>query len=217
MSQQLGSGVVATAQRTVTQHIDGFRQLLLSLDANSRQALNAFWKDVRQSLNDQDATITGLLEQIQHLQQQIGPVPQTPRRPPTTDSIDVIRNTVDQAIHFEALRAQDASVTLEEICDLDPTWAMEFIRRQRNFLISNASELGCWMSGNAPAHENGYVKMNMRGTRNPTHPTDNFTVQPFGHQMGVVAGGRGPELRLTTRGEYHVCVLPSDINWVWEF
>lgn len=199
-----GSGPIAPqAQRTVNQHIDSFRRLLLSLDNTSRQALNAFWKDIRQSLNDQDATITDLLQQVQHLQQPV-PVIQTPQRPPTTDSINVVRYTVDQAIHNEALYAHDASVTVEEICDLDPLWAMEFIKRQKNFLVSNGSELGCWMSGNAPAHENGYVKMNMRGTRKPNHPSDNFTVQPFGHQMGVVASGRGPELRLTTRGEYHV-------------
>jgi hypothetical protein len=203
MSQQQQAPGPA-AERTVTQHIEGFRKLLLSLDSSSRQALNAFWKDVRQSLNDQDATVTDLLQQIQHLQQSLPVPPQTPQRPPTTDSINVIRNTVDQAIHFEALRAQDASVTIEEICDLDPTWAMEFIQRQMNVVISGVSELGCWVSGNAPAHENGYVKMNMRGTRKPDHPTDNFSVQPFGHQMGIVAGGRGPELRLTTRGEYHV-------------
>jgi hypothetical protein len=217
MSQNLQQSGLEGPQRTVTQHINGFRQLLLQLDTSGRQALNAFWKDVRQSLNDQDSTVTTLLQQIEGLQQRSVSVPATPQRPPTSHSVNVIRDTVQQAIQNEAQYAQDASTTIEEICDVDPAWAMGFVVRQKDAIACTNSELGCWLSGNAAAHENGYVKMNMRGTRVPGHPTDRFSVQPFGHQMGVVASGHGPELRLTTKGQFHVCALLSNSKWSSRF
>lgn len=185
-------------ERTAAQHLGAFRGLLQSLTGDHRQSLMAFWRDVRRSLNDQDAVVASLRQPL--------PPPPTPARPGTSHSVHVIRDTVSQAIHDEALRMDDASNTIEQIADLDPLWALEFIRRQRNMALCNGHELGCWMSGNAAAHENGYGKMNMRNTIIPG-TSQRFAVQPFGHQMGIVASGHGPELRLTTNGEYHVSHL----------
>lgn len=196
------------AQATVKQHLDAFRSLLISLAPEQRANLNTFWKDVRQSLNDQDAVVSNLQEQLNAAIQPVAGIPappNTPARPHTSNSVNVIRDTVEQAIINEAQYHLDASATLEAICDLDKDWAMDFIKRQRNLLISNSHELGCWMSGNVAGHDNGYVKMNMRNTVDPrTHAKFGNNVQPWGHQMGVVASGYGMQLRLTTTGAYHV-------------
>jgi len=193
-------------ERTAVQHLNAFRGLLTSLTGVHRQSLTVFWSDVRRSLNDQDAIIASL--------QQPPPSPATPARPHTSNSTHVIRDTVSQALQNEALQMQDASETIEEICDLDPSWVLEFLERQRNMALCGQSELGCWVSGNVQAHGNGYVKMNLRGTRIPG-TNARFTKQPFGHQLGVVASGIGAQLRLTTNGEYHVshlCHNPACFN-----
>lgn len=193
-------------QRTASQHIEAFRQLLVDATLPARISLNAFWKDVRKSLNDQDTTIQQLRQQIQNQAQAPNIIPQTPARPTTSNSVNVIRDTIDQAILNEALYMQDVSDTLEEICDLDPIWVSAFLRRQKNIHISNANELGCWLSGNAAGHINGYIKINMRGTTKP-NSNEKFKVQPWAHQLGVVANGSGAVLRLTSDGTYHVSFL----------
>jgi hypothetical protein len=193
--------------KTVVQHLNSFRQLLQSLDANGRRALNDFWRDVRQSLNDQDLLVQTLTQQVA-AQLIVAPrPPNTPARPVSSASVQVIRDTVQQALANEARTEEDASATIEEICDLDPAWAMEYVRRQINPNLSCINhELGCWVSGNAPS-DNGYVKTNMRNTQRPRAPPGTkFLVQPFGHQMGIVARGDGPNLRLTRPGGgFDVC------------
>lgn len=147
----MSANIPPVVQRTVIQHIDTFRGLLTSIDASARAGLNSFWRDIRQSLNDQDALIASLQQQISQLQQnQQQPVIvlQAPNRPNTSDSVDVIRRTVEQALTNEALAANDASVTIEALVELDPGFAQDFLKRQKNVLITNAHELGCWMSGN---------------------------------------------------------------------
>lgn len=185
-------------ERTAAQHLAAFGALLRSLAGDHRQSLMAFWRDVRRSLNDQDAIIAVL--------QQPSLPAVSPPRPHTSNSVQAIRDTVSAAILNESLQADDASNTIEEISDLDPTWALDFIRRHKNLVLCAGHELGCWVSGNANAHDNGYVKMNLRGTIIPG-TSRRFAVQPFGHQMGIVAGGSGPTLRLTTNGEFHVSHL----------
>jgi len=145
------SNVPNAVQRTVTAHIDNFRRLLLTVDATARQGLNSFWRDVRQSLNDQDGIITTLRQQVTQLQQnnQHPIVIQAPARPDTTDSVDAIRRTVEIALQNDALQAHDASNTLEEICDLDMIWVRNFLLTHKNGPRSAASKLDCWMNFNS--------------------------------------------------------------------
>lgn len=191
--------------RTVTQHLEAFRRVLVTATTETRSSLNAFWRDVRQSLNDQDRIIIQLQERINTLEAQSTHLPQpstTPDRPHTSHSVDVVRATIDRALINEGLYFEEASSTIDQIFDLDPAWVEAFLQRQRSIYLTN--ELGCWLSGNAPAHENGYVKVNMRNTGNPDG-SGNFTCQPFAHQLGVVANGSGSMLRMTTDSVYHVC------------
>jgi hypothetical protein len=189
--------------RTAAQHLTAFRALLTSATIQAREGLQAFWKDVRQSLNDQDAIIAQQAALIQQLQLQIAqPAPITPARPTTSNSVHVIRDTIDQALQQSGLYFEDASATIEEIYNLDPTWVVDFLRRQKNHLISNANELGCWLSGNAQVHDSGYVKINLRGTLMPG-TNQKFSVQPFGHQLAAVASS-GSSIEAITDGRWQV-------------
>jgi len=197
---------MAAPRRTAAQHLDAFRRILLSLDRDARQTLTTFWGDVRSSLNSQDDT-------IKNLQQQVAQAPPAapiapPPRPDTSNSVDVVRQTVMTALQNEALYVQEASNTIEEIYNLDPAWTYGWLRGQRNVFISNGLELGCWVSGNAAAHANGYSKVNMRGTQVPgSNPRRNFTCNPFSHQVGIVAAGHGDKLLLASGGgDYEVCI-----------
>jgi hypothetical protein len=87
---------------------------------------------------------------------------------------------------------------------------MAFIKRQRSQTAMASSELGCWVSANSAAHDTGYVKINMRNTTKPGS-SDRFRVQPWGHQVGAVAGGQGHLLRLTTDGSFAVCLPKSSL------
>lgn len=170
-----------------------------ALSPEQRSKANDFWRGVRQALTEQDTIIQELQLQVQAGGSQVV----YPDRPHSSNSLVALRDVVEQVLVTEAQLADDASLTIEEICDCPPQWAMEFISRQKNNILSNNSELSCWLSGNVASHDNGYVKMNLRNTVRP-NSVQKFTVQPWGHQLGIVASGAGHLLRLTTNGEYQV-------------
>src|ERR1700712_714794 len=199
--------------RTAAQHLNGFRELLLNASATGRQALVAFWADVRQSLNDQDATIQGHLNTIHQLQQQISAPAvvaapaaiATPLRPNTSNSVQAIRDTIEQALQNEGSYFEDASATIEEIYNLDPTWVRNLLVQHTNLLVAQTTPLNCWFNNSVAAHNTGYKKLNMRNTRRPGAPlVTTFTCQPYYHQLAAVAAGLGVNLRLTTDGKYQV-------------
>lgn len=226
MNPAPGPAAAAPLVRTSAQHLQMFRQVLLSVNQDVRDGLRDFWGAVRISLNTLDEENHQLRQQIQRQQQQIqqlqqqqaaaapppAPPPAAPQpalaggaglpllapppRPHTSDSLDAVRVAVNTAILNVAREADEGSTVIEEICDLDPAWARNFLMRQKHVLLCQQSELGCWVSGNAPS-EKQYVKVNMRNTRRPGS-NNTFTTQPFGHQLAVVAAGNGQMLRLTS-------------------
>jgi len=181
--------------------LGALRELMMALSPEQRQAANSFWRDVRTALNEQDS-------EVQRLQAIVAAVSQggpAAARPATSDSVNAVRDAIQQVITTEAQQAEEASATIEEICDLPMEWAHNFLQRQQNVVIGQAAGLGCWESGNVSGHETGYVKINMRNTVKPTGPQgQKFRCQPWIHQLGIVASGQGHLLRLTTNGEYHV-------------
>jgi hypothetical protein len=190
---------------TVAQHSGSLRRLINSLGVDGRGRFLAFWKDVRKSLNNQDATITAQQAYIAQLQRPSPIAP--PARPRSSNSVVAIRQAMEQDMQAKAyLLMSRASRTVRSIYNLDPAWALNFVNEQRNENIRH--ELNCWMSGNAAAHPNDYTKINMRGTYMPgSNPPRKFPAQPFGHQMGIVAGGYGHMLLLTfPGGDYEVCL-----------
>ena len=198
------------SQYTASRHLNAFKELLNLASSNTIDKVKSFWQEVRKSLNDQDTVIRQQQQQIhalqQQLQQQATVVPQTPQRPHTSNSVYQVRDTIEQALQIQGLYDEDASETIDDIYDIDPVWMQNFLRSKKNVLLSQGSELGCWLSGNAPAHENGYVKCNIRNTKKPG-TNQNFKCNPFFHQLGCVAAGYGAQLRLTTDGSFHVSLL----------
>jgi hypothetical protein len=196
------------------QYISAVRDVLRGLQPHQRGAVNRFWSLLRGVIDSQGNEITKLRIQVDQLSAATpGPASRytTPFREPSTDSAQAIRDAVEQAIVTEAQLAPDASVTIEEICDLDPAWVLDFIKGHRDASMSN--ELGCWASGNVASHPTGYVKVNMRNTQKPGAGRK-FNCAPFVHQLAAVAHGQGPLLRLTSDGTYGVSVR-LDLGAFW--
>ena len=173
-------------------HLQSLRELMQQIPAQNRRAVNAFWGAVRQSLGD-------LEREIDSLRTQVG---QSLPRPATTQSVNVIRDAVDGLLNYESRIAADSSNTVEAIADLPMLWALRLLERKRS--IYDRNSIDCWVSTDAPAHGTGYVKVNLRNTTDPTRG-GLIGVQPWVHQISIVAKGEGPRLRLTTDGSFQVC------------
>lgn len=184
------------SHRSAQQHLASLRQLYQAVPPSARPIVTTFWKAVRDNLNS-------LEREINELQTQLSRVTSTPTRPNTSASVNALRDAVEQAIVGTAQVAEDASETIEAICDLDIGWTIELLKRYRQ--RTNATD--CWMSNLAPGHPNGYVKVNLRNSPVPGNPDEKIGVSPWLHQLAIIASGRGPTLRLTTGAEFHVSHL----------
>lgn len=193
--------------KTVARHLSGLHRLIVSLNVDGRKRLLEFWKEIRQSLDDQDATITTQQIYIAQIQQSTLATP--PTRPGTSNSVSAIRQTVNRDMRKGArLHTTQASNTVRTIYKIDPQWALTFIKKQRDHNV--AHDLDCWTTTGAPTDDDGYAIMNMRGIQIPgTKPRWNYLVRPFSHQMGIVAGGHGDKLPLTFEGGDYVVRFDS--------
>lgn len=85
------------------------------------------------------------------------------------------------------------------------------VRSERDlFSVPDADGKGCWLSTRAPAHNTGYVKINLRNT-------EGIGFSPFMHQLSLIAAGRREELNLSLgRGSdlqvSHLCHTPNCFN-----
>jgi hypothetical protein len=178
-------------------------------DPTAVASANRFWTIIRRLLEAQADEVRSLQLELGNLQasQPIEP----PSRPGTSLSILSLRRAVDDEMEVLAneRRAleQEASTVVEEIGQLSPEWVGILLDRRR--VPHLGGELGCWVSSTVPAHSTGYVKVNLRNTRHPQRPGEYFTTQPFQHQLGAVAKGQGPLLRLTCPPERTHQVIPS--------
>jgi hypothetical protein len=191
---------------TAQDQLQAVREFMSRLPADCRKAANEFWRQIRAALNEQDYIIHELRDQLRNVAG--GSVV----RPRTSDSVNNFRWAVNDAMQLEAQRAGDASRTIEAICDLPMEWANNFISRQRDESVDTYG-LGCWENRIVSGHSTGYVKFNMRNTVGPMG--SKLDVQPWAHQMAVVAQGNGAGLRLTQDGSYHashLCHNPRCFN-----
>jgi hypothetical protein len=185
------------SQPTSSSHLGALRQIMTQIPAENRRAMNDFWRLVRQSLDDQDAEIASLRAQL-------GPrAPVT--RPQTSDSVAAIRDLVAQDLDNQAManwfdEDVEISSTIDSIWSMNPNEAMAYLRPRISHRVPNS--LGCWFTDNQPAHLNGYQKLNLRNTRKPTGEV--YGVQPFFHQLAIIAGNRGRELLQTSMSSYQV-------------
>lgn len=205
--------------KTAKQYTTALKRILNGLESNKdKEELREFWAEVRGSMNDQAQHISDLSTQVGSLHRQIAeaqtapqllhPAPRTPDRPFTSASVEAVREAVADTLEGIALQAEEASATVEDICEVDPTWMMA---RLRTLYVlwpcsgPNNHELGCWVTGRSSSHPRGYVSLNLRGTPKPDG-SGNFICNPLAHQIAIVAGQKGPMLRLATGqgAVYHV-------------
>ena len=184
----------------VLSRLPPLRLLLRRLRAEHRHAVISFWEITR-------SLIRRLETEVEELRHRLSSDSSTPR-PPTSSSVNLLRDTVDAIIVNQALLATDSSRTIEAICDLPMIWAEDILRRYRSFNPIHQNSLGCWIADLVPAHHNGYITINLRNTLAP-NSNQKLEVQPWAHHLSIIAKGEGVKLRLTTNGEYQVYILPS--------
>ena len=111
------------------------------------------------------------------------------------------RFDLQDEIDAEVLRAEEVSATIESIWGLDPAWARQKLIDDRNSTAEGQdwrwASLGCWMKWGETTHNYGYTKINLRNTVRPG-TTEKINVQPFRHQLAVVASGYGQNLLRTS-------------------
>jgi hypothetical protein len=179
-------------------------QILETLPADRRRMVSEFWSRLRDALKASESLVDALRAQLgRHMP-----------RPPTTPAVNNARDAVEAVLSHQSRLARDASNTIEGICELDPVWAREYL--DGSHPLTNSTN--CWLNGNAAAHPNGYKKINLRNTRRPGS-WGSIGVQPFAHQLAVVAAWEGHLLRLTDPRDQtshhevsHLCHTPGCFN-----
>jgi hypothetical protein len=182
----------------------GFRAALESVPLGSRAALARFWVQVRENLADLD-------REIRTLRGLRGAVPLPPS---STASARDVRDEFDE-IFANLEGCEDQSPTLGAIRTLTQSQAMSILEGMRD--LGQANDLGCWFGQTAPSHRNGYVKINLRNTRRQGGNSGFIGVQPFAHQLAVVASGRGYMLNAVAQPDHrfnvsHLCHNPGCFN-----
>ena len=214
------------SQSPVAEFLVGVRAVQLHLPQQHRAHFTGFWNSVRNRiadlgtrLNNQVRQNGDLMTQNSSLQTQVTNLqqaqararttslpPSSAPRPPTSGSDT--QNRADARAEIEDVSNQTASTTIESIRSLPVQFVRTRLWNSRNTAAeqSNAkwASLGCWMTGESTNHPYGYTKINLRNTPNP-NGSGNIGVQPFRHQLAIVAGGNGQDLLHTvTSGTYQV-------------
>lgn len=197
----------------VRDQLENLNDLLKEVGREKAPAIHKFWKGVRGALQAQTDEIRQLREAQQTLARDTQSVVPAVR-PDTSHSVNQLRLALDDQFDRLVQEADEASNTVEAIIALPQQWVQNYLSQRRSH--SHPSELGCWVSGNRPGHENGYVKLNLRNTTYPAGSARSglIGVQPWEHQMTIVGKGEGERLRLATkrtatgRSDYEVSLCP---------
>lgn len=200
---KMSAPVSSPETAVIRRHLPRVQQVLRSLPSDSRAQVSGLWHEVRQSLQRLGAECqflqTGLSE-AQHAERERSI--RSVSRPLTDHSVQERRFQWQAQMDQEFIGQPEASATIERIWGLDPAWVTRLLRRQRDADMEQRSPrgqlLGCWMSSDRAAHPYGYTKINLRNTRMPGTNVD-IGVQPYRHQLAVVAAGLGQNLVRTTR------------------
>lgn len=166
-------------------HLSGLQALLQAVPPQHRAPVTEFWRQVRDTLNQQD-------QEIAELRAQLGPgAPAS--RPATRDSVVQIRSTITAQLEQigQSMAEGDVSGTIESVWNMPPDVATSLLQSRRDSRQSNA--FGCWFSANVPAHPMGYQKINLRNTRR-SDGRGTYGCQPWLHQLAIIAKGDGIQL-----------------------
>lgn len=163
---------------------------------SARPAVDTFLSGLRPVISRADNEVRNLRQQVNTLAQ---------LRPATTETAQDDRFRLRDALEDAGLRAEEGSTTIEVLLSrVTPVFAEQQLRRLKSFVPTFINDIGCWMSSNVSGHPNGYLKVNLRNTVISGSKLD---IQPWAHQLAVVASGEGASLRLTSDGSYHVSHL----------
>lgn len=189
---------------TVLQWARQFAIIRASIPEEQQKSLETLWRSIRQALNTQHAEIDEIRRIAATARFTL------PERPPTSNSVEECRAAVGRALDDAAAEVGEASAIAFVLKDLDPSWTRDLVKRLYCTPLTT-TKLGCWISKLAPAHPNGYIKVNLRNTPykpQPEQPERKLGIQPFLHQLAIVGKGQGLRLPLTTgAGGYEVSHL----------
>jgi hypothetical protein len=144
-------------------------------DDTTRQNLTRYRNLSERHIN----TLQGELQQFQQ-----PPLP--PVRPQTTDTV------LGHRLEYELDNAT-LPTDPHEYDRIPGNLAAQTINQ--HFRSGTVLPLGCWISNNAPSHNNGYVKINFRNTMVNGAP---LGLQIYLHQLTLIAHGRRDELQGAT-------------------
>jgi hypothetical protein len=151
------------------------------------------WSNLRNTLVEQEQTIQRLEQQAR-----AGTPFEPPPRPPSSASVVGLRAAIDQAM-AEAADLENTSKVFQVITSLPVLWVRQRLDSDRDHSRNNA--LGCWFSGRSASHKD-YVKVNWTKLAHPTTGRP-LEVQPYIHQLSIVASGRGDHLHRAGTGGTH--------------
>ncbi|KAL2076261.1 hypothetical protein VTL71DRAFT_1204, partial [Oculimacula yallundae] len=106
-------------ERSALDHLEGLNILWRAVDSSQKTHLRSFWRNVKRSLTDLETTIDRLRDSLA--------LPQALPCPAMSASTNAIRDTLGQVIDLTAQLAEDATRTVQSICDIDPARARDFL------------------------------------------------------------------------------------------
>lgn len=178
-----------SAPRPLSRAEEWFGQLRLVMralpDMDSRQRLAELWRDLRNTIEEQRQAPASAV---------------APPRPVTSVSVVEMRDALTAALREEAEEVGEQSMTLQTLQGISAAWAATYIEEVMLPRAVVDESTGCWLSTNAPSHEKGYVKQNLRNTTYyaPVLDARKLGINPYVHQLAAVASGQGDLLPLTS-------------------
>jgi hypothetical protein len=169
---------------------------MASLPAEKRADMARLWSSLRNTLVEQERTIEDLQQRARS-----GTPFEPPPRPPSSASVIGIRAAIDQAM-IEAAEVENTTEVFQAINSLPVAWLRQKLDGDRD--PSKNNTIGCWFSSRSASHKD-YVKLNLRNTLHPV-TKQTIGVQPYVHQLAIVADNRGGQLYAARNGGTHqVC------------
>lgn len=189
--------------------------VLAQLEPVPKRALVSLWGRIRAAISGLEGQVLDLEAQVMrrtHSRAASVATVSTISRPPTSDSVLARRADLEASLD-DAAEGTVAENVILAIKDLDPVWVQGKLAAYRSRGKEEAGDprfgpegTCCWYPSQESGHDRGYVRVNWRNTAGPSGVK--IGVNPYLHQLAVVAAGQGQRLTLASKnGGYHVSHL----------
>ena len=186
------------ARSILGEQLSAMQSVLAALPSNKRRELVTLWTVLRKHLEGKDSHIPLLCDENRRLQAlSSGGAIIPPERPPSSASVLSIRAALERTLANQAIEEGELAQTSRLLAQLPPQWLLARLRAHRG----SESELGCWLSTNAPSRK-AYTRDNLRNTKHPV-TFELLGINPYRHHMAVAASGRGQQLAAARSGGTH--------------